>query len=306
MIARWREGAVLVGVLFVHDVPEVRLAPVEDHFYQADEIIEGRYRFTSGWHGRHVEIWSQVLAPLRGQPDLGYLEVGVFEGRSLLWMLDNVLTHASARATAVDVFGSSYEATFDANLEISGSAAKVTKLVGPSGHVLRGLGGATFDVIYIDGSHTADDVLLDATLCWDLLKPGGLMIFDDYAWPGRRGAEPLPEELRPQLAIDAFITANRYAIEIVHRDYQVIVRKHDNPCTPKDYCSPVGQYNYFWRARELWTRGGAPVELDEEEIAMIEALARARSYGEVEIAVPSELRSSEAFARLSSRLELDL
>ena len=39
-----------------------------------------------------------------------------------------------------------------------------------------------FDFIYIDGSHMRVDVLLDAVLAWQLLKPGGIMALDDYEW----------------------------------------------------------------------------------------------------------------------------
>ena len=39
-----------------------------------------------------------------------------------------------------------------------------------------------FDVIYVDGSHFADDVLTDGINAWRLLKQGGIMIFDDLLW----------------------------------------------------------------------------------------------------------------------------
>jgi predicted O-methyltransferase YrrM len=45
--------------------------------------------------------------------------------------------------------------------------------------------GRRFDFIYIDGSHVAPDVLLDAAMSFALLKPGGILAFDDYDWsPG--------------------------------------------------------------------------------------------------------------------------
>lgn len=283
----------------------VPLAPVEDHFYQSelhtsvDGEGPGPYRFTSGWHLQHTELWRSTFAELAGQPDLRYLEVGVFEGRSLLWMFENVLTHPTAKATAIDVFAGDYAQTFDDNIAAAGLGDRVTKLVGPSARELRKLSGADYHIIYIDGSHTADDVLLDAALSWDLLAPGGLLVFDDYAWTGRRGADPLPPELRPQLAIDAFVAANKYALEVVHRDYQLIARKIDNPCVPKDYCTPVGDYNYFWRSRELWTRTGARVELTDAETLAMEHLAR--TWPE-----PNEnTRDDPEVARVLARLSLE-
>ncbi len=46
--------------------------------------------------------------------------------------------------------------------------------------------GQVFDVVYVDASHMAGDVLSDAVLAWKLLAPGGIMIFDDYAWSSLR------------------------------------------------------------------------------------------------------------------------
>lgn len=40
------------------------------------------------------------------------------------------------------------------------------------------------DIIYIDAAHEYEPVKLDIELYWKILKPGGFMLFDDYAWPG--------------------------------------------------------------------------------------------------------------------------
>jgi hypothetical protein len=40
----------------------------------------------------------------------------------------------------------------------------------------------TFDLVYVDGSHQAPDVLSDSVMSFHLLRVGGLMIFDDYLW----------------------------------------------------------------------------------------------------------------------------
>ena len=41
-----------------------------------------------------------------------------------------------------------------------------------------------FDIIYIDGSHHANDVLQDCLESWKILKKDGIMIIDDYFWTG--------------------------------------------------------------------------------------------------------------------------
>jgi len=80
--------------------------------------------------------------------------------------------------------------------------------------------GERFDLVYIDGSHEAADVLADAVLAWPLLKPGGLLGFDGYTW------QTLPEsERRPVPAIDAFLTAMRGRYQEVYRGHQLWVRR---------------------------------------------------------------------------------
>lgn len=68
-----------------------------------------------------------------------------------------------------------------------------------------------FDLIYIDGSHEAPDVLSDATLSFPLLKVGGVMIFDDYLWRSARGG-PLHS---PKLAVDAFLNIYFHKMRIM-------------------------------------------------------------------------------------------
>jgi predicted O-methyltransferase YrrM len=77
-----------------------------------------------------------------------------------------------------------------------------------------------YDFIYIDGSHIAKDVLTDATMAWPLLKPKGMMVFDDYMW-----GNPRDILHRPKPAIDAFCNLFAEEAEIVHVGYQLVVRK---------------------------------------------------------------------------------
>ena len=266
---------------------------------------EGPYKFTAPWHTNVMDNWAKQLAPYKGKQGLRYLEIGVFEGRSLLWMFENVLTDPSCTATAIDVFMADYEETFDANVKASPATDRITKIKAPSREALRAMSKERFDVIYIDGSHTADDVMIDAALSWDLLEVGGLLIFDDYEWTGRpKGL--LPMELRPKIAVDLFITAYRGELELIDRGYQVFVKKVENPCKPKDYCTPLGRYQYYWRDVELRRADGSKVELTPEEIRLVETIAQAKGIGMTKPHLPPNVRQSEPFRALVKRLELDI
>ena len=72
------------------------------------------------------------------------------------------------------------ERRFDHNLRVAHAAHKVTKIKATSREALRKLPFESYDLVYLDGSHMAADVLEDAVLSFPLLKPGGILIFDDY------------------------------------------------------------------------------------------------------------------------------
>jgi len=241
------------------------------------------YQFSADWFTMRIPAWERILAPLKGQPGIRYLEIGVYEGRSALWILENVLSHPSARMTGIDIFPPGIRERYESNVKLSGHADKVTTIVGRSQDEVRKLPAASFDLVYVDGSRAADDVLADAVQSWAVLKPDGILIFNDYAWLGLGAL--LPVELRPKLAIDAFLYSYRYSLEVLQYDYQVIVRKTRNPCArqpdpkiAKYSCSPFGQGVYDWQARALRRPDGSVVALSAEERSLLEAFQRGTSY----------------------------
>lgn len=169
------------------------------------------------------------------------LEVGSYEGRSTVWWCD---TFPGSRVVAVDNWEggaehrlsnydmSSVEKRFNKNVE----GKSVIKCRGDSALVLAEIGmyGAypdsedeapitAYDLAYIDGSHMADDTLLDAMLAAKLLKPGGYMIFDDYRWSDSRMPGP---KFSPKLAIDSFEAVMRNFTP-KYKGYIAIYQKDD-------------------------------------------------------------------------------
>ncbi len=214
-----RLGIFLLVLLLISNVPGTGLAkdptPSEVNSYYIKN-----YKFSQDWFTRAIPLWKEILAPFKGKPNINYLEIGVFEGMSAIWMLENILTAPTAKMTCIDIFQENLRERFLANLRIAGFYWKVNIIKGRSQVELRRLPLNSFDIIYIDGSHTANDVLADAVLSWELLKPGGIMIFDDYMWEDEQ-----PVELRPHIAIDSFISAFKNDIEILNQDYQLILRR---------------------------------------------------------------------------------
>lgn len=179
------------------------------------------YSYTADYVTIHIQNWLVWLAEWIGKPEVHFLEIGSYEGRSAVWFLQNILTHPTSTLDCVDLFtGKGLEPRFDHNIHISGRGNQVRKHKGQSEAVLLELPRSYFDVIYVDGSHRAADVLLDAALSWRLLKCGGLMIFDDYLWEMSK-----PAAQRPKIAIDLFLEAYRPRLRMIHQGYQVAVQR---------------------------------------------------------------------------------
>ena len=192
------------------------------------------YQFTQDWFSHNIPVWEQLVTLLPSTPGQRiFLEIGSFEGRSAVWLMENAMQKGDF-IFCIDTWEGSEEheqldmlPTFDTFKENTRIAAKRTG-------VKRGyaknqsrleLGtmqndGNLWDFIYIDGSHTAKDVLTDACMAWPLLKQGGLMVFDDYLWGESRDILH-----RPKLAVDFFVNTFAEGLDIVHIGHQFAVRK---------------------------------------------------------------------------------
>jgi predicted O-methyltransferase YrrM len=200
---------------------------------------ETKYQFTHDWVSDNAPVWTKHLQQFKGKPNIHALEIGTFKGRAAIWFLDNILHHPTSSITCIDLFrdyiGGAFEHRFDHNIKVSGFSGRVKKIKGSSHTVLRNLKFNTYDFVYIDGSHVAKDVLMDAILSWDLLKVGGIIIFDDYRWHEHEYGR----WRRPQIAIDAFLHVFKPYVEVLHKDYQVIVQKKQDP--GEDFLTNFGE-----------------------------------------------------------------
>ena len=116
------------------------------------------------------------------------LEIGAYEGRTSAFFLT---FFRKSTMTAVDTWEGSDEHHKKDFLPIEEKFNKVCKAYKKrlKKHKTTSLSFLTsykkkrkFDLIYIDASHKAEDVLLDALLVWQNTSIGGIIIFDDYNW----------------------------------------------------------------------------------------------------------------------------
>ncbi len=174
-----------------------------------------------------IPVWAHVLAPFIGRPDSHYLEVNVGEGRSFVWMTENVFTDPTSTLTAADPFadfsgtgGQTAKEIFRENVARTGESNRVTLHTEYSRLEMGDLPRGDFDVICVRAAREGNNMLEDAMLARRLVSPGGMIIFDDYDAP----ASP-----RIKLAIDTFMQLYGNEFSIVHRGYQLIIRRGERP-----------------------------------------------------------------------------
>ncbi len=205
-----------------------------------DSSRGGEYEFTKDWFSASTPVWQKLLESLAPRR---LLEVGSFEGRSACYLIDILSPRHAIELHCVDTFAggvehsvldmSAVEIRFRANVRLAAEKALHSPHVVihkqasdmALATLLAGGGRDSFDLIYIDGSHQAKDVLADAVLGFRLLRRGGVMIFDDYLWSEKLPGGP--DLLRmPKPAIDAFVNLNMREIEVLRAPlYQLYIRK---------------------------------------------------------------------------------
>jgi predicted O-methyltransferase YrrM len=134
--------------------------------------------FTNNWFARSQSCFDLLNSTESYSfKPISLLEIGVWEGQSTTWFLDNILTHDESRMISIDM---KPQELFYRNLSLSSGCDKHRLIIDRSQLALPTLHGELFDIVYVDGSHFPDDVLRDAVMSFELLRVGGYIVFDDY------------------------------------------------------------------------------------------------------------------------------
>ncbi len=196
----------------------------------AAHVKAQQFEFTTAWADNNIPYVTPVLNRFaEGRETIDYLEIGAYEGRNLAFM--DWLLPGKLDVTVIDPW-------FDEDLNpeekyraieprFMRNAAKLTfkdmkTVKGFSTYELPKMleAGEEFDLIYVDGSHTAWAVMVDLAFCAAMLRVGGVMILDDYWHHESEIGGPGVKQ-----AVDRFHGAfrNYFEIEAVYR--QVALKK---------------------------------------------------------------------------------
>lgn len=173
--------------------------------------------YTTDWVTRKTENWRRHVGHLSGQPNVTGLEIGIYEGRSTQFWLDEICTHQTSRLLACDqslkLFASNqewFERTYQERLRVWRKDQVRFLMDLPI--------NSRFDFAYLDGSKDPRTVLISACELWPHMRPGGVVIFDDYLW--QRAA------IQPKRGIDAFLTLVDGEFELVESDWQIAIKRN--------------------------------------------------------------------------------
>jgi predicted O-methyltransferase YrrM len=192
-----------------------------------------RVEVTSDWFTHNVPKWEEYFARLGwgDESELHILEVGSWEGLSSVYLLTKF---PKSSIVCVDTWqgGDEHQATgvlgsiedrFENN--ISKFGVRVEKYKGTSeSYFMSSLAEPSFDLVYIDGSHRADDVYSDACGGVNRLRPGGLMILDDLLWRFYATADENPAK-----GIDQFLEERGHEVSVVDVGYQLVLKREELP-----------------------------------------------------------------------------
>ncbi len=154
---------------------------------------QSQFKLNARWFTTNRGVFRDVLIPLKGTIKT-YLEIGVYEGRSMLWMLQNILTEPECRVIGIDPWGETPKWSAEkmqgiyehACHNVAGFGDKVSLIRESSANVPALVPDNWADICYIDGDHATEPCYRDAVNCWPKIKIGGYVIFDDYKHHKRR------------------------------------------------------------------------------------------------------------------------
>jgi hypothetical protein len=160
--------------------------------------------------------------------DINYLEIGSFEGRSSVFVLEELV---NSQGIFVDPFQTYDEMEESANVTdmekiYSNFKHNLSYFKNRSTHIRKVSSdfflenNSYFDLIYIDGSHFGEDVYLDAVNAFNSLNDGGFIIFDDLFWIWF-------EEIidNPLGGIAKFLIEQSNNIKLIYTSNQLIIKK---------------------------------------------------------------------------------
>lgn len=180
--------------------------------------------YNKKWFCNNLNFLTNNLVNINTTSNI--LEIGSYEGRSAIFFLKKFLY---SNISCVDTWSGSdehvkkefidIERNFDLNTKYFSKINKLKKFKMTSNKFFE-TNNEKFDLIYVDGDHSAEQVSLDIKNSWKNLNKGGCLILDDYMWWYYKDLKK-----NPSTPINDFIKHNINEITNLKIWQQVIIKK---------------------------------------------------------------------------------
>ena len=192
-----------------------------------ENIIYDKFQsvnYNEKWFCNNLNYLSNNFRDVKNIKNI--LEIGSYEGRSAIFFLKNF---SNCNITCVDTWSGSdehnrkdfnlIEKNFDFNTSFYQSKNLLIKQKMTS-NMFFDKNQKYFDLIYIDGDHSSEQVKIDLINSWNSLKNGGFLVLDDYMWWYYKDLKK-----NPSSPINSFIKENISNISKLTVWHQIIIQK---------------------------------------------------------------------------------
>ena len=155
------------------------------------------------------------------------LEIGSYEGRSAIFFLNNFI---DSNIDCIDTWSGSDEhenfdfSVIEKNFDTNTSAFQLNKRLKKfkmTSNEFFMTNSKKYDLIFVDGDHSSNQVKIDINNSWNILNKGGYLILDDYMWWFYKDLKK-----NPSSSINNFIVNNNSEISSLKIWQQVIIKKN--------------------------------------------------------------------------------
>lgn len=187
------------------------------------------------WFDKVRKEFSRIVSRFNGQK-IVYVEVGVWFGDSAKWTMDNIVAPGGGFGFGIDPYADDNRKLSQHRLQeiqhearqllMPHEAAERWSWIYERSQVALRRWIGPIDLLYLDGSHHAQDVLMDFCYAWPHLKVGSVVIFDDYGIGRRKEKEGVPHV---PTACDAIMSCFKLFVNPISQGMQFALEVTGHP-----------------------------------------------------------------------------
>lgn len=204
-----------------------------------------QFPHSDGWFGAHERVWDAMFAQI---PIKRAVEIGAFEGRCTTYMMRKIQENGGGEVVVIDTWevgqlranGAVFEFDMAEVYETFRTNTALAQKEYPDVHLMVARTTSDrellrlleeqyvfedqHDLVYVDGAHDAMNALRDMVLGFELLRPGGILVVDDYLWQLNNNPAHMP-----RTAINTFMLcyAEHVNVLLASTNAQVFLQKKE-------------------------------------------------------------------------------